>query len=159
MARSKLTAFPKLHTHTHTQGSSKSRPRGNGQSSALLPTEHFVPPERKHTDLSQQLSSNKAASLPLLLFSSLLQPLFLSSLVPRCTPLPSLILGTCDVCVNTHKHQTPRSPLSLIHSLSLPLLHVAAFAVRKELALSRTQTGRTSPCSRWRDAESSFGIQ
>lgn len=127
-------------SHIHKRGSGKNSPRGNGQSSALLPTEHFVPPEHKHTDLSQQLSSNTAASLPLLLFSSLLQPLFLSSSMPRCTPLPSLTLGTCDVCVNAHKTAAaPITSLSYPLSLSLPNISTISHAKKKkELALSNT---------------------
>lgn len=77
--------------------------------------------------------------------------------MPRYAPLPSLILGTCDVCVNTHKHQRPHSPHSLILSLSLP--PVSTVPMQKELALSCTQTRHISPCMRWRDAESTFGIQ
>lgn len=135
-----------MHTHTRTEGSGENSPRGNGQSSALLPTEHFVPPERKHTDLSQQLSSNTAASLPLLLFSSLLQPLFLFSSVPCCTPLPSLTLGTCDVCVNAHKHRRPWSACSLTLAVSRSLfLTSVPFPCKKELALSNTQTRHTTP--------------
>ena len=68
------------HTDSHT-GPVKNSPKGNGQSSALLPTEHFVPPERKHTDLSQQLSSNTAASLPLLYSSATSLSLQLNALL------------------------------------------------------------------------------
>lgn len=81
MAR-ELALMLQQNTHTDShKGPVKNSPKGNGQSSALLPTEHFVPPERKHTDLSQQLSANTTASLPLLYSSATSLSLQLNALL------------------------------------------------------------------------------
>ena len=97
------------------------------------------------------LNSSLQTRPPLLLSSSPLQPLFLSSSVPRCTSLPSLTLATCDVCVSARKRRLPRSP----RSLSLRFSHA-----KKSLPSQTLQKPVTAaPCARWRDAESGFGIK
>lgn len=157
LSHSHLRTNRHTHTHSHTTVSSNNSPRGNGQSSALLPTEHFVPPEHKHTDLSQQLSSNTATSLPPTLPSSPLQPLFLCSSAPCCPPLPSHTGNLWCLCQLSWMPGAGTSPSLCSLSLCLSLLSSPIF-MQKEFCLLDTPHA-CPPGKRWRHIEESFRIK